>query len=112
VGGDVPVDSEALLVTDFMNLKIKPAQSFGGAHKDRVCLRVFIGVNARTCMSIYACTVFLKKRINRSWGGFPFLKCSSVNYARILSFLLKLKAFSSNMICLSFWRPTFFLTEF
>jgi hypothetical protein len=22
--------------------KIKPAQSFGGAHKDRVCVRVFI----------------------------------------------------------------------
>jgi hypothetical protein len=25
VGGDIPIDSEALLVTDFMNLKIKPA---------------------------------------------------------------------------------------
>jgi hypothetical protein len=24
VGGDVPIDSETLLVTDFMNLKIKP----------------------------------------------------------------------------------------
>jgi hypothetical protein len=61
VRGDIPVDSEALLVTDFMNLKIKPAQSFGGAHRDKVCVCVFIGVNARTCIGIRICTVFLKK---------------------------------------------------
>jgi hypothetical protein len=63
VGGDVPVDSEALLVTDFVNLKIKLTQSFRGAHRGRVCVRVLIGVSARTCMSIYVCTVFLKKYI-------------------------------------------------
>jgi hypothetical protein len=62
VGGDVPVNSETLLVTNFVNLKIKPAQSFECAHKGRVCMRVFIGVGARTCMSIYVCTVFLKKK--------------------------------------------------
>jgi hypothetical protein len=28
MGGDVPVDSETLLVTDFMNLKIKSTQFF------------------------------------------------------------------------------------
>jgi hypothetical protein len=61
VRGDVPVDSDALLVTDLVNLKIKPAQSFGGAHRGRVCVRVFIGVSAHTCMSICVCTVFLKK---------------------------------------------------
>jgi hypothetical protein len=61
MGGDVPVDSEALLMTDFVNLKIKPSQSFGGAHRGRVCMCVFIGVSAHTCMSIYVCTVFLKK---------------------------------------------------
>jgi hypothetical protein len=66
VGGDVPVDSEALLVTDFVNLKIKPAQSFGCAHKGRMCVRVFIGVSGRTCMSIYVCTVFLKKSLVKS----------------------------------------------
>jgi hypothetical protein len=38
VGDDVPVDSETLLVTDFVNLKIKSAQSFRGAHRDRVCI--------------------------------------------------------------------------
>jgi hypothetical protein len=63
VGGDVPVDSEALLMTDFVNLKIKPAQYFGSAHRGRVCVRVFIGVSTHTCMSIYICTVFLKKKI-------------------------------------------------
>jgi hypothetical protein len=36
VRGDVPVDSETLLVTDFVNLKIKPTQSFRGAHKGSV----------------------------------------------------------------------------
>jgi hypothetical protein len=61
VGDDVPVDSEALLVTDFVNLKIKPAQSFRCAHRSRVCMCVFIGVSIHTCMSICVCTVFLKK---------------------------------------------------
>jgi hypothetical protein len=32
----------ALLVTDFMNLKIKPAQSFKDAYRGRVCVYVFI----------------------------------------------------------------------
>jgi hypothetical protein len=45
MGGDVPVDSETLLVTDFVNLKIKPTQSFRGAHRDMVCVLVFIGVS-------------------------------------------------------------------
>ncbi len=65
MGGDVPVDSEALLVTNFVNLKIKPAQSFGSAHRGRVCVHVFMGVSARTCMSICFCTVFLKQNMHR-----------------------------------------------
>jgi hypothetical protein len=64
-GGNVPIDSEVHLVTDFVNLKIKSAQSFRCVNRGRVCVRVFIEVSARTCMSIYVCTVFLKKRINR-----------------------------------------------
>jgi hypothetical protein len=63
VGGDVPVNSEMLLVIDFVNIKINPAQSFRGAHRGRVCVRVFLGVSVRTCMSICVCTVFLKKNI-------------------------------------------------
>jgi hypothetical protein len=61
VGGDISVDSDTLLVTDFVNLKIKPAQSFRGAHRSRVCMCVFIGVSAHTCMNICVSTVFLKK---------------------------------------------------
>jgi hypothetical protein len=41
----VPVDNETLLITDFVNLKIKPVQSFEGAHRGRVYVRVFIGVS-------------------------------------------------------------------
>jgi hypothetical protein len=61
VGGDVSVDSEVFLVTDFINLKIKSSQSFRCVHKNMVCVRVFIEINVHTCMSIYICTVFLKK---------------------------------------------------
>jgi hypothetical protein len=60
VGGDVPVDSESLLVSHFVNLKIKLVQSFGGAYRGSVC--VFIGLSAHTYMSIYIYIVFLKKK--------------------------------------------------
>jgi hypothetical protein len=40
VRDDVSVDSEILLMIDFVNLKIKPTQSFRGAHRDRVCVCV------------------------------------------------------------------------
>jgi hypothetical protein len=62
VGDDVSIDSETLLVTDFVNLKIKPTQYFRIAHRSRVYVRVFIEVSDCTCMSIYFCTVFLKKQ--------------------------------------------------
>jgi hypothetical protein len=75
VGCDVLVDSEPLLVADFVNLKIKPAQSFRVTHMGRMCVRVFIGVSAHMCMSIYVYTVFLKK----------IYRESSVNKANALS---------------------------
>jgi hypothetical protein len=59
VVGDVSVDSETFLMTDFVNLKIKPTQSFGCAHKDRVCVYMFIEVSVYTCMKICVCTIFL-----------------------------------------------------
>jgi hypothetical protein len=68
VGGDVPVDSDTLLMTDFVNLKIKPAQFFGGAHRGRIYVRVFIEVSACTYMNICVRTVFLKKQINDTKG--------------------------------------------
>jgi hypothetical protein len=61
VGGDILVDSDALLVTDFVNLKIKPAQSFEGTHRSKVFVCMFIRVSTHTCISIYIYTIFLKK---------------------------------------------------
>jgi hypothetical protein len=60
-GGDVP-DSETLLVIDFINLKIKPTQSFKGAHMSKLCVHILIDVSDRTCISINIYTVFLKKK--------------------------------------------------
>jgi hypothetical protein len=81
VRDDVPVDSEALLIIDFVNLKIKPTQSFGGAHKGRVCMHMFIGVSAHTCMNIYVCTVFLKKTKPLEYQTRGVV-CFLVSYAR------------------------------
>jgi hypothetical protein len=53
--------SETFLVTDFVNLKIKLAQSFRCVHIDRVCVYIIIGVSTYTYMSICVYTVFLKK---------------------------------------------------
>jgi hypothetical protein len=61
VGGDVSIDSDALLVIDFVDLKIKSIQSFECAHESKMRVRIFIGVNAHTYISIYIYTVFLKK---------------------------------------------------
>jgi hypothetical protein len=52
VGDDIPVDSDVLLVTDFVNLKIKLTQSFRGVHRDRMYVHLFIGVNTHTYMNI------------------------------------------------------------
>jgi hypothetical protein len=43
MGDDVPVNNETLLVTDFINLKIKLTQSFKYDYKDRMCVCIFIG---------------------------------------------------------------------
>jgi hypothetical protein len=61
VGGVVSVDSNVLLVTDFVNLKIKLAHFFGDVYKSKMCVYVFIWVSVRTYMSICVCNVFLKK---------------------------------------------------
>jgi hypothetical protein len=61
VEGDVSVDSETLLLTDFVNLKIKSTQFFKGAPRGRMCVRIFIEVSAHTYMSIFVCTMFFLK---------------------------------------------------
>jgi hypothetical protein len=50
VGGDVPKDSETSVVTLSISRSDSPAQSFGGAHRDRVCVRVFIGLSVYVCL--------------------------------------------------------------
>jgi hypothetical protein len=54
-----------LLVSDFVNLKIKSTQSFRDAHRDRMYVHVFIEVSVHMCISMYVYTVFLKKEQNR-----------------------------------------------
>jgi hypothetical protein len=65
VGDDVSVDSETLLMTDFVNLKIKLTQSFGCAHEDKVCVHIFREVNTGMCIRIYVCIIFLIKKYSR-----------------------------------------------
>jgi hypothetical protein len=38
VEDNVPIDNDALLIIDSVNLKIKSAQSFKDAHRNRVCV--------------------------------------------------------------------------
>jgi hypothetical protein len=57
-----PIDSELLLMTDFINLKIKSTQYFRCVYRDMMCVRVFIEVSAHTYINLYICTVFLKKK--------------------------------------------------
>jgi hypothetical protein len=59
MGDDVPVDSDAFLMTNFVNLKIKPAQSFRSAHKGKIYVHVFIWMSSHTYISICVYTVFL-----------------------------------------------------
>ena len=47
--GDVPVDSEAPVVALSISRPDPPAQTFGGAHRGRVCVCAFIGVGVCTC---------------------------------------------------------------
>jgi hypothetical protein len=49
--GDVTVDSESFLMTDFMNLRIK--QSFKYAYRNRIYTHVFIKMSNHIFMSIY-----------------------------------------------------------
>jgi hypothetical protein len=56
VVSDVPVDDEAPVVTSRISRSVG-AQSFEGAHRGRVCVRVFIGLSVRECCECLRCTV-------------------------------------------------------
>jgi hypothetical protein len=56
VVSDVPVDDEAPMATSGISRSVG-AQPFGGAHRGRVCVRVFIKVSVRACCECLRCTV-------------------------------------------------------
>jgi hypothetical protein len=62
VGDDVSVDNEILLLTDFMNFKIKSAQSFEDAHRGRVCVHVFVRMNDHIYIYICVCLYYILKK--------------------------------------------------
>jgi hypothetical protein len=68
VGDDVPVDSKTLLMTDFVNLKIKMAQSFGGAHRGRMCVCVYRGEYSYVYEYLHLYCVSQKKEIRNENG--------------------------------------------
>jgi hypothetical protein len=51
VVSDVPVDDDATMCQWWLSgiYRSGSAQSFGGAHRDMICVRVFIGVSVRAC---------------------------------------------------------------
>jgi hypothetical protein len=53
VGDDVPVDSEAHVVTSSISRPDLPAQSFRDAHKGSVCVHAFIGVSVCERLRLY-----------------------------------------------------------
>jgi hypothetical protein len=71
VGDDVSIDNETLLVTDFINLKIKLTRSFRDAHMNRICVHVFIEMSAHTYINI--CVRFF------SYSNFCFFLTSNAS---------------------------------
>jgi hypothetical protein len=66
VVSDVPVDDEAPMVTSEISISAG-TQSFGGVHRGRVCVRVYIGVSVHACCERLRCTMwFLKKNTTHS----------------------------------------------
>jgi hypothetical protein len=41
VGDDVPINREAFLMINFVNFKLKSAQSFKNTYRDRMCVCVY-----------------------------------------------------------------------
>jgi hypothetical protein len=75
-------------------------QFFGCTYKDRVCVRVFIGVSIHTCMRIYVCSMFLKKN---EFHLHKVQNTSSVHLSlrKERSRLMKHVPFSAGCLCVS-----------
>ena len=59
---DVPVDNKASVVTSEIFRSVG-AKSFEGAHRNRVCIRVFIGMSVRALWTSTLYCVILKKKV-------------------------------------------------
>jgi hypothetical protein len=57
VGGDVPVNNEALLVTDFVNFKIKSAQFFRDGYRNMICVHMLNELHLY-CVKRMSCVCF------------------------------------------------------
>jgi hypothetical protein len=64
VGDNVSIDNETLLMTDFVNLKIKSTQSFKVIHRGRMRVRVFIKMSNRTYINI--CVLYCASQQKKS----------------------------------------------
>jgi hypothetical protein len=71
-GSDVPINSKKLLMTNFVNLKIKSTQSFRGAHRGKVYVCAFIEVSTHMYMSICIYTVFFLKKMKGNFSSLHF----------------------------------------
>ena len=88
---DVPVDDEAPVVTSGI-FRSAGAQSFGGAHRGRVCVRVFIGCECACVLwasSLY-CVILKKRKISPICGSEQkedqlFLHDTVCDYSAIVS---------------------------
>jgi hypothetical protein len=66
VGGDILIDNEVLLMTDFMNLKIKSVQSFGCAHRGSMYVCIYRGECSYMYEYLSLCCVS-KKNVRDMW---------------------------------------------
>ena len=75
------VDNEASVVTSEI-FKSADAQSFGGAHRGKICICVFIGVSGRKCVGIYIVLCNSKKRTYLSFGKWEVSHFSTIRFVR------------------------------
>jgi hypothetical protein len=97
-GDDVLIDSDASLMTDFINLKIKSAQSFRCAYRDKMYTHVFIWMSAHT--------IYIKKSGKDEAGRVV----SSTNRHHIPSSSLSFKKGEDKFCSVNFtsrWQNTF-----
>jgi hypothetical protein len=57
VEDDIPIESETILVIDFVNLKIKLSQSFRCIHKDKMYVCMFIGMSNHIYIYMSICVI-------------------------------------------------------